>query len=81
MDTAHVLSVLMDIKNLEVRSLFTKLILGITLVVCKKKRVRCRKCKRYTLGSFSLASILEAKHDTEMLLVRRREHVCSMTRL
>ena len=39
-------SVLMDINNLEIRSLFTKLSLGM--------RVRRRECKRYTLRSFSL---------------------------
>jgi len=49
-------SVLMDINNLEIRSL-TRLSLGITLVVwMEKKRVICRECKRYTLRSFSLLS-------------------------
>ena len=57
-------SVLMDINNLEIRSLFTKLSLAIALVVwigesgskSKEKRVRRRECKGYTLQSFSLLS-------------------------
>jgi len=45
----------------------------------KKKRVRRRECKRYTLWSFSSLSILKQQPSTEVLLVRRRKRVCSMT--